>query len=149
MTSDHKIRHDSLADVGILSAMVELVPTHRRILFASALVGNDLMRGPWWLRYMTSAVRAVRGWTKTTTWFVLLERLGRDYADDIIASFSSHVVNGKDHSDRRSVGGLNQREIEITLMLLRNLLAGVELHSLYQSILFPGPVETPEVANHG
>lgn len=135
----HNLRHNNHADVGILSAMVECVPAEKHTLFASALVGRDLMRGPWWLRAMASVVGRVRGWTPTTTWFLFLERIGRGYASDIVVNFSSHIVTGKDQSDRRSVGGLNQQEIDTTIMLLRNLLAGVEVHSLYRSILTPSP----------
>jgi hypothetical protein len=140
----HSLRHDNHADVGILSAMVECVPVHKHTLFAAALVGRDLMRGPWWLRAMASTVKLLRGWTATTTWFLFLERLGRGYASDIVSNFSSHIVTGKDQSDWRSVGGLNQQEIDTTVMLLRNLLKGIEVHSLYRSILDPSP-ETREV----
>lgn len=138
------LKHDNYADVGILSAMVECVPASKHTLFAAALVGRDLMRGPWWLRSLAGTVGWVRGWERTTTWFLLLTQIERGMASDIVSDFSSHIVTGKDQSDRRSVGGLNQEEIGVTLMLLRNLLSGVELHPLYQSVLNPTPAPRAE-----
>lgn len=44
------LRHDNHGDMLVLSTMVELVPAHRRIALAAALLGRGLMRGPWWLR---------------------------------------------------------------------------------------------------
>lgn len=137
---DWKLRHNSLADLGILSALVDSVPAEKHVLFAAALVGRDLMRGPWWLHAMASTVGLLRGWTATTTWFLFLTKFGRGYATDIVSDFSSHIVTGTDRSDRRSVGGLNQQEIDITVMMLRNLLAGVELHPFFRSILDPSSV---------
>lgn len=127
--------NDNFADVGILSALVECVPEEKHALFAAALVSRNLMRGPWWLHAMASTVGLLRGWTATTTWFLFLTKLGRGYASDIVSDFSNHIVTGKDRSDRRSVGGLNQQEIDITLLLLRNLLVGVDLHPVYQSVI--------------
>ena len=135
----HNLRHDNRADVGILSAIVECVPAEKHTLFASALLVRDLMRGPWWLRAMTSIVGRLRGWTQMTTWYLFLGRIGQGFASDIVVNFSSHIMTGKDQSDLRSVGGLNQQEIDTTIMLLRNLLIGVDIDPLYRSILNPSP----------
>ena len=130
-----KLRHDNVGDMGILSSMVELVPPHRHVAFAAALMGRDLMRGPWWLRGLVWCVRSARGWTKTTTWHLFLTRFQRGMPEQIVREFSRHIMLGKDMSSARSVGGLNQREVDEAVFLLRNLLRDVDIHSIYRAVL--------------
>lgn len=128
------LRHDRKVDIALLSAMVELVPPHRHVAFAAALLGRDLMRGPWWLRGLVGSVVALRGWAKTTAWYLFLNRFQRGMPEQIIKEFSRHIVLGHDASDSRSAGGLNQREIDDTVFLLRNLLRGVDIAPIYRAV---------------
>lgn len=144
----YELRHDNLGDMGILSSMVELIPAHRRVIFAAALVGRDLMRGPWWLRGLVWSVGSIRGWPKTTTWHLFLSRFQRGMPEQIIKDFSSHIMLGKDVSDVRSAGGLNQREVDDTVFLLRNCLRGVEINPIYRSVLDASPTK-PKGCDHG
>lgn len=130
-----ELRHDKVGDVAILSSMVQLVPPHRHVVFAAALLGRDLMRGPWWMRGLVWCVASIRGWAKTTTWHLFLNRFQRGLPEQVITAFSSHILFGEDASDTRSIGGLNQREMDDTVFLLRNCLHGVEIHPTYRAVL--------------
>lgn len=131
------IRHDNHGDTLCLSTMVRMVPVELHTKFAANIIGNDLMRGPWWMRAMVWAVGKLRGWPKTVTWFLFLSKFERGMATDVVDGFARHIRTGKDYSDPKSVGGLNQAEIQITGNLLRDLLKGVELPPIYRSTLWP------------
>lgn len=135
------LRHDRTGDIALLSAMVDLVPPHRHVAFAAALLGRDLMRGPWWLRGLVGCVVTIRGWAKTTAWYLFLTRFQRGMPEQIIKEFSRHIILGHDASDSRSVGGLNQREIDDTVLLLRNLLHEVDIAPIYRAV-FNGSAQT-------
>ncbi|MGJ7039196.1 hypothetical protein J2Y63_002451 [Shinella sp. BE166] len=115
------MRHDNYADMNYLSVAVLKVPTDQTVMFAANVLGHRLMLGPWWLRGLHRAVTWARGWQDTVTWWLLLDRLNRrgvNLVDDVITGFSHHIRHGKDHSDPRSVGGLNQEEVDLTMLLL-------------------------------
>lgn len=136
----NKLRHDKIGDVALLSSMVQLVPSDMHVVFAAALLGRDLMRGPWWLQSLVWSVSSIRGWAKTTTWHLFLTRFQRGMPEQVITAFSSHILFGKDVSDARSIGGLNQREVDDTLFLLRNCLLGVDIHPTYRAVLDTSPI---------
>jgi hypothetical protein len=82
---------------------------------------------PWWLRWLHRIVTTVRGWDGTVTWFLLLNRLQKQgMAEGVIADFSDHIYHGKDLSDKRSVGGLNQSEVDLTVRLITACAAHAE-----------------------
>ena len=129
-------RHTNHVDMNILSSLVALVPADKQIKFAANLLGKDLMRGPWWLRSLQWFVKSVRRWDSTITWYLMLTKLQRGFAEDVVRDFATHIRHGKDLSDSRSIGGLNQQEVEITVQLLRHLLQGTELPPGYAAALW-------------
>ena len=139
------LRHDKIGDIALLSGMVDAIPANTQITFAAAILGRGLMRGPWWLHGLVWSVRSIRGWTKTTTWHLFLTRFQRGMAEQIIREFSRHILLGKDTSDARSIGGLNQREIDDTTALLRNCLCDVEIHPTYRAALGTSPTNATGV----
>lgn len=117
------LRHDNLADMNRLALRVEEVPEHMRYYFSASLLAHNLMRGPWWFRALHWIVKKIKGWDDLSTWHLLLfnfdERIP-DFTTDIISAFSDHIRNGQDLSDRRnvSVGGLNQKKVDLTAQLV-------------------------------
>lgn len=141
------LRHDNFADMNVLSSMVKLVPVDMQTAFAAALLGRDLMRGPWWLQGLVWCVRSIRGWAKTTTWYLFLSRFQRGMPEQIVREFARHINHGTDLSDPRSVGGLNQREVEDTVFVLRNVLRNVDLPPTYRAAL--GATPSSSGGDHG
>lgn len=133
------LRHDNVADMNVLSSMVKIVPSHLQTALAAAIIGRDLMRGPWWLRGLVWCVGSIRGWAKTTTWYLFLSRFQRGMSEQVVMEFARHINHGKDLSDPRSVGGLNQREVDDTVFVLRNLLRNVDLHPTHRAVLGTTP----------
>jgi len=115
-----------------------------QVRFAANVCGQRLMLGPWWLRSMHWGICKLRGFHPTTAWYLFFERLQRGYAEQVVTGFAHHIAHGKDASDRRSVGGLNQQEVETTLTILRHMLKGAELPIVYQSALWPQPPQPRE-----
>ena len=142
------LRHDKIGDIALLSGMVDAIPANTQITFAAAILGRGLMRGPWWLHGLVWSVRSIRGWTKTTTWHLFLTRFQRGMAEQIIREFSRHILLGHDASDSRSVGGLNQHEIDDTVFLLRNVLRGVDIAPVYCAV-FDASASSTEVHANG
>lgn len=115
------MRHDNYADMNHLSVAVLKVPADQKLRFAAHVLGHRLMMGPWWLRGMHRVVSWARGWQHTVTWWLLLDRMSRrgvNLVDDVINGLAHHINHGKDASDPRSVGGLNQQEVNTLLLLL-------------------------------
>lgn len=131
------IRHDNHGDTLFLSSMVRMVPIELHTKFAANIIGNDLMRGPWWMRAMIWTVGKLRGWSKTATWFLFLKEYGRGMSTGVVDAFVLHINHGKDRSDLKSVGGLNQEEIRTTEDMLRCLLKDVDVSPLCRSVLWP------------
>ena len=131
------LRHDNHADMNILRSMVLLVPLNDQVRFAATICGQRFMLGPWWLRSMHWAICKLRGFHPTVAWYLFFERLQRGYPELVVSDFAHHIAHGKDASDRRSVGGLNQQEVETSLTILRHVLEGAELPTVYQSVLWP------------
>lgn len=71
----------------------------------------------------------------TTTWYLFLTRFQRGLPEQVVAEFARHIRDGKDASDIRSAGGLNQQEVNDTLQFLRGCLRGVDLHPTYRAVL--------------
>lgn len=139
-----ELSHRNHADMNILRGMVLMVPKEAQVKFAANVCGQRLMLGPWWLRVMHWTICRVRGWNPTVTWFLFFERLQRGFPEQVIDDFARHIAFGKDASDARSVGGLNQAEVTTTLSLLRHFLKGVDLPTVYANVLWPPAPSTTE-----
>ena len=115
------MRHNNFADMNHLSVAVLKVPDDQKLRFAAHVLGHRLMMGPWWLRGLHRVVSWTRGWHDTITWALLLDRMSRrgvNLIDDVIDGLAHHIILGKDVSDPRSVGGLNQQEVNTLVLLL-------------------------------
>lgn len=130
------------ADMNILRSMVLLVPMTDQVRFAANICGQRLMLGPWWLRGMHWAICKLRGFNPTIAWYLFFKKLERGYPEQVVSGFARHIAYGKDLTDRRSVGGLNQEEVEKTLAILRHVLRGIELPTVYQDVLWPEKADT-------
>lgn len=117
-----KFDHTSRADVNDLALAVLSMEPKRFAYIAPAILAGDLMRTHWLIRLTAWIVAKRRKIGMVEAYRQMRNDMKRlknvDIFDGLQVATAMHIRNGRDRSDKRSVGGFNAKETELMCELI-------------------------------